>query len=123
MLLVKSRFFNDHFNQILKYFSVQELVFKHGYSHVNCIAFRNSLNPCLDLWLITFLSTFSSVYCLKSFSFNFLFFFPLNFIIYIISGCPAFRMLSSSCSFGEFTSAFPLQATNSKFCCQVGVFY
>ncbi|KAB1278577.1 Arf-GAP domain and FG repeat-containing protein 1 [Camelus dromedarius] len=25
----------------------------------------------------------------------------------------AFRMLSSSCSFGEFTSAFPLQATNS----------
>uniref|UniRef100_A0ABI7Y208 ArfGAP with FG repeats 1 n=1 Tax=Felis catus TaxID=9685 RepID=A0ABI7Y208_FELCA len=26
---------------------------------------------------------------------------------------PAFRMLSSSCSFGEFTSAFPLQASNS----------
>ncbi|KAB1278578.1 Arf-GAP domain and FG repeat-containing protein 1 [Camelus dromedarius] len=39
-------------------------------------------------------------------------FFSLNFIIHIISGCPAFRMLSSSCSFGEFTSAFPLQATN-----------
>lgn len=89
--------------------------------------FRNFLNSYLDHWLITlllFFSTFNSVYVLsQSLFFQFSFFFPLTFIIYIISGCPAFRILSSSCSFGEFTSAFPLQAAHSKLHCHVGIFY
>ncbi|XP_077040000.1 arf-GAP domain and FG repeat-containing protein 1 isoform X6 [Agelaius phoeniceus] len=44
-----------------------------------------------------------------------IFFLPsyVNFNPHTISGCPAFRTLSSSCSFGEFTSAFPLQAVHS----------
>lgn len=78
--------------------------------------------PYLDLCLITFPSTLNSVHMSESFFFQFSFFFSLIFVIYVLSGCPAFRMLSSSCSFGEFTSAFPLQATHSKSCCHIGSF-
>ena len=61
--------------------------------------------------------------CLKRLFFQFSSPPSLTFIFYVISGCPAFSVLSSSCSFGEFTSAFPLQAAHSKFYCPVGIFY
>ncbi|XP_077641767.1 arf-GAP domain and FG repeat-containing protein 1 isoform X2 [Lonchura striata] len=56
----------------------------------------------------------NTVWCCFKLFFQ-IFFLPsyVNFNPHTISGCPAFRTLSSSCSFGEFTSAFPLQAVHS----------
>lgn len=77
-----------------------------------------TLAVCLDLWLTDFLFLFFFfwVWCCFKLFFQ-IFFLPsyVNFNPHTISGCPAFRTLSSSCSFGEFTSAFPLQAVHSKF--------
>lgn len=93
----------------------------YGYFFFNFVIYNVCLDChcCLSLSMADLFSFFPfSLKCvvLRLFLLQFCFSPLLTLTPHTISGCPAFRTLSSSCSFGEFTtSAFPLQAVRSKF--------